>query len=205
MKQLLLAGLLGGLAAFVWVGISWMALPWHESSFHTLPDGEAVVESLGARGLSTGVYHYPGLPEAAEGAARTDTDRRALAERYRRGPNINLLVYSTRGAELFAPRQFLAGLALNVAAATLAAGLLALTGGQLVRYRHRVGFVAALGVFATLVSHLASWNWGLFPADYTLAMVQDHVVGWLLAGCVIAWKLKPGVTARIAPERAQNT
>jgi len=44
-----------------------------------------------------------------------------------------------------------------------------------------------IALFATVVSHLTSWNWWGVAIDYTSVMVADTLVTWLLAGFVIAW------------------
>lgn len=192
MKRVLLAGVLGALTVFVWGAISWMVLPWHPATVHNIPDGEPVVEMLRDRDLLTGVYHYPGeLHDEDEPAAVTDADRSAWTDRYRRGPNVNLLVYSSEGSDPFAPATFARGFLLLLIAATLAAYLLSLAAPSLPAYGQRVLFVALLGVFSAVVSRFEDWNWLLFPTDYTLVMAMDLVVGWLLAGLVIGWQIRP--------------
>ena len=47
-----------------------------------------------------------------------------------------------------------------------------------------------------MVISVPYWNWYEFPLEFTLAEAIDSVVGWLLAGFVIAaivrpWRVKP--------------
>ncbi|MFN2383195.1 MAG: hypothetical protein ABR559_02915, partial [Gemmatimonadota bacterium] len=81
MKRIMLAGLLGGLAVFVWGSVSWVVLPWHVATMHPIPDGEAVTEALAARVTEPGIYHFPGRAESGQ-------EEDAVAGRYERGPNI---------------------------------------------------------------------------------------------------------------------
>ena len=58
-------------------------------------------------------------------------------------------------------------------------------------YLQRVGLVTALGLFLALLGHVAYYNWMHFELSYTLVFVVDVVVGWFLAGLVIAAIVKP--------------
>ena len=55
----------------------------------------------------------------------------------------------------------------------------------------RVLFVALLAGFVALQSRLLDWSWWRFPLDYSLVAALDLVVGWTLAGLVLAWRVKP--------------
>jgi hypothetical protein len=51
------------------------------------------------------------------------------------------------------------------------------------------GLIGLAGWLSILVS---LWNWYGFPANYTIAQGVEQVIGWLLAGVVIAFILKGG-------------
>ncbi|MDZ7290008.1 MAG: hypothetical protein ONB44_06170 [candidate division KSB1 bacterium] len=185
MKRVFIAGLLGGLAVFVWGMISWMALPWHNTTMHSLANEDAIVENLRANLTTTGVFYFPGEPHS-------EAEMQAFTEKHKRGP-LGFLVYLAEGRDPMAPMLFVRGLLLNLITAILAAYLLSQAVDKLKTYVQRVAFVGLLGVFAALVSHVTSWNWFYFPADYTLVMSADLVVAWIIAGLVIAWRIKPAV------------
>ncbi len=185
MTRLLIAALLAAIVVTIWGAVSWTVLPWHLMVMETIPDGEAVTESLRERVPGSGLYHYPG---AEEGAGPD-----AWVERYRRGPNINFLVFSATGSDPFSPWLLARGFALNFVAAFLAAALLAAAAPALARFGSRVLFVALLAGFAALQSRLVDWNWWGFPLDYSLVTAFDLVIGWTLAGLVLAWRLTPAV------------
>lgn len=46
MKNTLIAGLLGGVTLFLWGIISYMALPWHMTYMHAIPNGDEVMQVL---------------------------------------------------------------------------------------------------------------------------------------------------------------
>lgn len=183
MKRIVLAGLLGGLAVFVWGSVSWVLLPWHLATMHPIPDGEAVTEALVTRVTAPGIYLYPGVAEPGQ--------EDVVEARYRRGPNINFLAYAPVGTAPMSPAPFLRGFLLCVVTAWLAAALLARAAPTLPGYAHRVLYVALLGGFAALATRLVDWNWMSFPLDYTLVMAADLVLAWLAGGLVIAALITP--------------
>ena len=185
MKRILLAGLLGALVVFTWGILSWLVLPWHDVTLHQLPIAEPMLDVMRTNLPSSGVYAFPGHPE--NGSSEEMAEWR---EKYQRGP-VGLLFYSPQGKDPMSPVPYMIGFLLNFVTATLAAYLLSLTLARTVHYRQRVIFVARLGVFAALVSHIALWNWMFLPVAYTIVMALDLIVGWVLAGLVIAWRIKP--------------
>lgn len=186
-----LNGLLGGIVMFVWGAVSWMALPWHESSLKNMPNDAAVIRAMQESKAESGVYHYPGFPVCDAKGEVTEAEQEAWVEKCRQGPWISLMVYSEQGNEPFAPRQFIVGFLLNVATAMLAAYLLSLAAPALRGYGQRVIFVTLLGLFGALISTLPDWNWYMFPAEFVIPTVLDHIMGSLLAGLVLAWRIKP--------------
>jgi hypothetical protein len=86
---------------------------------------------------------------------------------------------------------------LDVMAALIVAMLLTLAAHSLRGYGQRVIFVTGIATFAVLVTHLADWNWGMFPTSYVVPVAADILIGWTLAGMVMAWRIKPeGLGAR---------
>jgi hypothetical protein len=58
-------------------------------------------------------------------------------------------------------------------------------------YWSRVGFVSLVGVAAVLSTNPSYWIWYRFPASYTLAAMVIDLVGYVVAGLVIAAILRP--------------
>lgn len=196
MLRILLAGLAGAVVVFVWGMLVWMALPLHDQSVRRLPDEEAVAQALSEQELATGLYVLPSMPEhdadsSAEEAARVNEQ---WMERHREGP-VASIFYKRRGGEPMSAGVLGAGLAIDFLAALIAAYLVSLCDGCR-HYLPRVGVVALLGVFAALVTHVAYWNWMAFPLDHTIAMTVDVVIGWILAGLVVAAIVRPGKADR---------
>jgi hypothetical protein len=57
----------------------------------------------------------------------------------------------------------------------------------------RVVVVALFGVFAALTTDLRLWGMELYPLSYSLLLAFGSVTTWILAGLVVAWRIKPSV------------
>ncbi|HJU64492.1 MAG TPA: hypothetical protein VJ596_02385 [Gemmatimonadaceae bacterium] len=186
MRRIIVAGLLGGAAVYLWSALSWSVLPFQTGKFRDIPDEQQVAELLSARLPAAGVYHYPAYPTANASEAEVA----AWTQRVERGPVIPLLVFQPGGSNS-AVTAYVRAFVLDVMAALIVAMLLLLAVHTLPGYGQRVLFVTGIGIFAVLVSHLADWNWGLFPASYSVVMAADIIIGWTLAGVVMAWRIRP--------------
>lgn len=184
MKRILLAALLGGLAAFVWSFISHMILPLGEAGVRTLPNEEAVLADLRGSLPEPGLYIFPMMGDPSNA---TEEEQKQWAEKYRTGPS-GILVYRPLGGEFNFPRLLGVELLTNILAALIAAFLLARMAGS---YFQRALMVAALGLFAWLSISISYWNWYNFPTSFILSEGLDQFLGWLVAGLVIA-KITPG-------------
>lgn len=179
MKRILLAALLGGLVVFVWSFISHMVFNIEGSAVRTLPNEEATLEALRGSIPEAGFYIFPlmGDPSTA-----TKEEEARWMEKYRTGP-AGVLVYRPLGGEFSFSRLLVVELLSNILAALIAALLLARMVGS---YLQRVLILAALGIFAWLSISISYWNWYGFPGSFTFSEGLDQLLGWLVAGLVIA-------------------
>lgn len=183
MRRVLLAGLLGGLAVFVWSFISHMVLPLGEAGVRTLPNEAVTLEGLRGSIPEAGLYLFPVMGDPSKA---TEAEQAQWAEKYRTGP-AGLLVYRPAGGEFSFPRLLVLELLTNILAALIAAFILARTAGG---YLPRAFIVGALGLFAWFSISVSYWIWYGFPASFILAEGIDQFIGWLVAGLVIA-KMTP--------------
>ena len=59
--KILLAGIFGGIAMFIWTSIAHMALPLGEAGLGEIPNESAVLSSMQSNiGDQTGLYIFPG-------------------------------------------------------------------------------------------------------------------------------------------------
>ena len=62
MTRIFLAGLLGGIAMFIWTSLAHMALPLGEAGVREIPNESGVLDSLETNiGKKSGFYYFPGL------------------------------------------------------------------------------------------------------------------------------------------------
>jgi hypothetical protein len=190
MKRLLIAGLAGGIILFVWEAAAWLALPIHTPSLYSMAHEDTVIASMKTGMDRKGVYLFPAMPKTGQGdAALQAAASDAWTRKYQAGPT-GMVIYDPAGSSPMMPLQMVIGLITNVLAAMLAAWLLSRSTAVNASYLSRVAFCGALGIFASLVSHVISWNWMNYPADYTTGLIADTVIGWVLAGLGIATVVK---------------
>jgi hypothetical protein len=189
MVRRVLAVLLAAVVLFVYQFSSWMFLGLHDGTLAAIPDEAAVAELLKSKNLQTMVYVYPWMQQA-DG----QLDEAGMA-RHRQGPVFSIF-YQAHGGEPMSPQVMGIGFGINVVAALIAVVLTSLTLPSCPRYWQRLLVVTSLGVFEAVFAHFAMWNWMWFPWAYVQAMMLDGVIGWMLAGLVIAALVRPkGVAA----------
>lgn len=185
-KQILIGGLSGGLALFVWSLVAWTMLPLEGSVMRALPSEQAIVDALLASGAGEGIYV---VPAPLHPGAVLQGETTAREEKLRRGPTA-VLVYDPAGASpnrMFWPLA--RGIAFCLAAATFAA--LALSRARLASWAARVAFVLGLGLFAWVLGPGTQWVWFNYPTDYLVASLADTVGGWLIVGIVQTGIVRP--------------
>jgi hypothetical protein len=184
MRRPVLAAIAGGIVVFFWSAASHMALGLGTAGIRSVPNEERLAQAI--RGVITepGLYFFPGLDPSRK---MTPEEERAWAERYRRGPS-GMIVVKPGGRDPMEPTQFVIELFADILAAGVAAFLLTRLQGP---FLVRAGAVGLLGVFEWADLSVSYWNWDKFPATFTGAALLDQVVGWTLAGLVMAWMLRP--------------
>ena len=166
MKTYIKSGVLAGIVLFFWGAFSWMVLPWHDATLHRFVDGQAVSNGLQDNALQSGIYVTPmGMDHAGQQAY-------VFASVHLEGMPSSMVP------------ALIISLCIQIIAAILIAYLLSKTTG--LTYYNRVRFVALFGLAAGIVTHLPYWNWFCFDATYTIVMMADLVIGWVLAGLVLA-------------------
>lgn len=182
--RILLAGILGGIAMFIWSFVAHDLLPLGEIGMRQFDNEDHVLGTLKTDlGDAAGIYHFPGHmagPNATR-QERAEAIKRAM-EKAASGPS-GILIYHSN-------RQFSFGKLLGVEFTTelleaiLAVFLLSQTGIQ--SFVGRIGFVLVVGILAAMTTNIPYWNWYGFPSNYTAAYMFTEIVGFLLVGIVAA-------------------
>ncbi|MGO9650062.1 MAG: hypothetical protein ACLPOO_18665 [Terriglobales bacterium] len=194
MKRVLLAGVLGGIAMFVWASIAHLALPLGRTGIKEIPNEQAVLSGMQAQlGGNSGLYAFPGM---GLGPNPTREEENAAMQQYEQKLAANpsgILIYHPPGAKALTPGQLVTEFLTEVAEALLLAWLLAQT--SLATFASRMGFVTIAALMAAITTNIPYWNWYGFPSSYTIAYMSTQLIGYLLAGMVAAAILKTGTTA----------
>ncbi len=179
MKRIWVAGILAGIAVFVFSAILHMATPVGHMGLRSLPGEESIAAAMRAGIPEPGLYFFPGMEM---GRTLTAEEQKAWTDRYVAGPT-GLLVYSPGGKAPMLPRQLGVELLADVLAACLAAFVLS---HAAMPFGRRAFAVMLLGVFAWLAESMSFWNWYGFPTAWAVADLVDQAGGWLVGGLVIA-------------------
>lgn len=165
-KSLLKGALLGGLVVFLWSAISWMLLPWHGKTMNGFKDEAKVAEVILANTDKSGVYFMPAKDES----------------QMAKGPIVFGAVRREGMTGMTVPMIISFGI--DILGAGLITWLLLQTSGR--SLMGKVGFVVIFALAAGIVCLLPEWNWWGYSLGYTAVAVIDLIVGWFLAGLVIA-------------------
>ena len=189
MSRKLLAGILGGLAFFVWSSLAHVVLPLGRTGFQEIPNEQVVISAMKTIMPNPGLYLFPGLglPPDATGAQM----RAAMPAREQKvasGPSGILIYFPAREVNLW--RNLPIELGTNILQVLLAVFLLAQT--SLTSFGARWRFVTVVGILAAISNNVSYWNFYGFPTSYTLAYAFTIAMGFVFAGLVAAAIVKPG-------------
>jgi hypothetical protein len=182
--RMLIAAIFGGLVMFVWGVVAHMALGLGNPGIYQPAHEDAVLSSLHeGLGLQPGVYILPSFDPNKwnDNAARAAYSQKSATSPYA------WVVYLPQGEDMTnmsgrIPRQW--------ASDTLSALILAaLMGLAAFSFAKRVAIALAAPLFAWLSVLVPYWNWYRFPGALTWAALAEQLIGWLLAGAVMAWWL----------------
>ncbi len=162
----IIAATAAGLVMFFWGFVSWTILPWHQTDVHSFVDEAAVMQVLVDNAPKSGMYFIP-----SNQADYTPGEPSAMANVLRDGSPIGMVQMMVQAV--------IAGIVM----AYIAILLLAKTQAQ--SYAEKVTFITTIGLLIGLSSAFMYWNWFGFPTGYSVVMLLDNVVTWLLAGLVI--------------------
>jgi hypothetical protein len=196
-KRVLLAGILGGIAMFVWASLAHIVLPLGQTGIQEIPNEGSVLTAMqSSLGAKSGFYMFPGM---ALGPNPTREQQRFAMEHYGEKLAANpsgLLVYHPPGAKALRPGQLITEFLTEVIEALIVVFLLAQT--RLTSFGSRVGFVTLAGVLAAITTNISYWNWYGFPGSYTAAYMSIEIVGYVIIGMVAALILRNSAPKNVA-------
>lgn len=191
--RMIIAGIAGGVVMFVWMGLAHMVLGLGTMGVSSLNNEAPALSAMqAATGDHDGFYVFPYMDPHAK-------DRKAEMKAYEAkaaaGPS-GMLVYHPAGhAAETGGKTMVEEVAKEIVTTILATLLLGVT--TLTRYWSRAGFVAVVGLIATLTTNVSYLVWYGFPATYTMGNMIIEFVGYLVAGLVIAALYRPRLRVEI--------
>ena len=187
----LLAGALGGLVLFIWLSISWMALPFHGESLNGIRHDAQLDALLIQMGAKDGLNYYPSY----EGM-----DQQEYAELARSVPNIGIMSFHPDGFDMANPMAYIRGLLGCIIAGILVAIFLSVlpAGSGL---PGRVLFCTLFGAAAFFCTQWVDGGFYHFPMRHTMLQLMDGLISWTLAGVVMALVMRsPDKAGKPGPE-----
>jgi hypothetical protein len=156
------AGVLGGIAMFIWTSVAHMAVPLGKIGVSRNPNDPPILDALKTNlGEKTGLYIFPGMGLGTD--ATSDQEREAMnraPEAYATNPS-GLLMYHAPGRKVSLGGLLGVEFGAELAESLLAVFLLAQTG--LAGFAGRAGFVTVAGILAAISTNISYWNWYGFP------------------------------------------
>jgi hypothetical protein len=193
--RVLIAGILGGIAMYIWSTIAHVALPLGQVGFSQMPNEAAVLSAAEAsNGARDGLYFFPWVDP------KDPQMMQKMNAALKTNPS-GLLLYHPPGhgmSDMAGP--MIAEFIKEIVQALIAAFLVSLA--VLPSYWGRVGFVTLIGVVAAITTNVSYWIWYGFPADYSLAAVFIEFMDYVAAGLAIAWWLGRGSVATVTAATA---
>lgn len=185
MKRNLLAAFLGAVIFFIWSAAVHMNPVTGLMGLSMLNEKEGVVMlTLNENVPQPGLYIFPGMDMSKH---MTKEEEDAWTAKYKAGPS-GLLLIEPKGGDPMMTSQLVISFLTDLLCALVAAFVLASTVGSFVR---RVMIVASLGLFSWLAISVQQWDWYHFPFVFVALDAINQVIGWLLAGLLMAKMIKP--------------
>jgi hypothetical protein len=183
--RVLLAGIVAGIVSFLWGLLAHVALNLGGSTMKSIPEEPAVVSSMSAHMKEPGFYFFPSMIDRPKASLEQQkAAQAAYLKAYETRPH-GVLIYNPPNGPLNFSARLGRQLAIEIACGLIAACLLAMAASSL-PFGARILFVALLGLFASMSVDAPYWNWYGFPTAYFRAQLIEEVVGWTLAGVVLA-------------------
>jgi len=198
-KRIVLAGLLGGIAMFIWMSLAHVVLPLGEIGVQEIANEPPVLGAMhAALGEKSGLFVFPAT---AAGPNATGQEKNAAMQHYDEKLAANpsgLLVYHPPGETGMTARRLVTEFLTELLEALLVVFLLAQT--RIESLAGRLAFVTIAGVMASLGTNVSYWNWYGFPTNYTAVYILTQIVGFVCVGAVAG-----AIMRKTAPKRVAAT
>ena len=185
MGRILLAGLLAGLAMFVWSSLAHTVLPLGHIGISQLPETSAAPAALQAdAGRKAGLYMFPGVG-AGTNPHEDEAARKQMMEAVKTNPS-GIVIYHPPGRSSDMTPFLVSEALIEVLQGLLLAFVLAKIAGS---FTTRLLSATAIGLAAAVTTNGSNAIWYGYPMDFSLATGATTFIGYIVAGAVAAWLL----------------
>ena len=187
--RIVIAALFGAVILFIWGFVAHTFLPIGEMGVKAPVNEDVVLEAVTSGTPTAGIYV---LPYVSSAQWNDEMFMKSFAEKSKAQPFVYMVVSPPYGDPMQMTPQLVKQFGCNFLGSLIMAWLLAATSWGVAA---RVLGAAGMGVFVWTSSVVPMAVWYRFPTDFMIGGLIEHVVGWLLAGILIAWWLgrtKPG-------------
>ncbi|HYE44908.1 MAG TPA: hypothetical protein VEA44_03945 [Caulobacter sp.] len=192
MGRILLAGLLGGLAMFIWSSLAHTVLPLGHIGINQLPGGSAAPAALQAdAGQQAGLYMFPGVG-AGLNPHEDEESRKQMMEAVKTSPS-GIVIYHPPGRSTDMAPFLISEALIEIVQGLLLAFVLAKIAAV---FGTRLLAATAIGAAAAITTNGSNAIWYGFPMDFSIATAVTTFIGYVVAGAVAAWLL--GRKAKVA-------
>ena len=178
MKKIVFGGIVGAVVLFIWTMASWAVLPWHTHAYKEFKNPEAVARIVDQNASEDGVYLFP----------FSSSDTEEARENLAKGPIIYAQVQKG-GMDPFSPILYIVTFVNGFIGSLFLAYLLRKKGHP--GYFQRVFFGAIFGLTVGILAAVPNWNWMGASGAFTLIVIADYLIAYLLVGITIAGFVKP--------------
>lgn len=179
--RIILAGVLGGIAMFIWSFIAHDLLPLGEAGMREIPNEAAFFETLKNNLSDDGLYKFPGLGLGQDATRQQKSEAMKQAmEKAASGPSGMIIYHPSR--EFVFGKLLAVEFGTEVLESILVVFLLAQT--SIGSFGGRFGFVLVAGILAAIATNVSYWNWYGFPGVYISAYMLIQVVGFMCVGII---------------------
>lgn len=176
--------LIGGVTVFIWSMLSWMVFPGHAQTYYQFTDEAEVAKVLKENALKSGIYILPNMIHYSNNTPTKEI--RKAEEILKTGPFVFASI-KLGGMKKMGAVTLMVSLCSYILAAGAVSWMLLQTQG--LRFLEKALFVAIIGLLVAILGVIPAWNWWHFSTAYTLIACVDLIIGWALAGLLMAKSL----------------
>ncbi len=187
--KVIVTSLISAVVLFVWGFLFWGILGGL-GSLQGVPQEETVTSAIKQSITESGSYYYPAMPENSDDEAAMS----AWEAKHMEGP-LYTVIYHAEGADVMNGSMFIMGYLHEFIASIFMCFLLVMALPQLQSFGKRLGFVILATLTFSFFIDFTGAIWMYYPWNGAFVNFFYHIIGWFLAGLVIAGMIKPKTAA----------